>query len=246
SFSSSSPYDKRVKTQLIADVFTLVGLVPHDHDAVEKTCKEEQAKRLQGALWFSFWSFGFAVSTIKSAPLKSLGEAEWRLILEAHEENMRRGNLTRIYPREAGPYDSFAEIRARYSNLVLERWIELGGEHWPQPARHGVKGEDQKASLTNAQHRAAQSHKAACDMDSQPSGSLLSLSLLWALIPKAYATPAPMDPASCKMQGAPESVLGPQVFFFALSSTLPGFAVCFCLRQVFSLPGLHLKALKAS
>ena len=28
------------------------------------------------------------------------GEAEWRLILETHEENMRRGHLTRIFPRE--------------------------------------------------------------------------------------------------------------------------------------------------
>ena len=44
SFSSSSPYDKRVKTTLVADAFTLIGLVPHDHDAVEKACKDCRLK----------------------------------------------------------------------------------------------------------------------------------------------------------------------------------------------------------
>ena len=41
------------------------------------------------------------VSSIKSAALKSFGEAEWRLILETYEEEQRRGHFSRIYPREA-------------------------------------------------------------------------------------------------------------------------------------------------
>lgn len=44
SFSSSSPYDKRVKTQLVADAFTLVGVVPHDQDTVEKACKDSRVE----------------------------------------------------------------------------------------------------------------------------------------------------------------------------------------------------------
>ena len=32
---------------------------------------------------------------------EALDEAEWRLILETYEENMRRGHFTRIFPREA-------------------------------------------------------------------------------------------------------------------------------------------------
>merc|ERR1712039_748156 len=48
SFASSSPYDKRIKTQLIADALTLAGLTPFDHDLVDRALKEEQMKRLQG------------------------------------------------------------------------------------------------------------------------------------------------------------------------------------------------------
>ncbi|CAE7783212.1 Ttll4 [Symbiodinium sp. CCMP2456] len=128
SFSSSSPYDKRIKTQLVADVFTLLGIPPYSHDAVENACKEEQAKRLQGQSKSLSITRSHTVSTIKSASLKSLGEAERRLILESHEENMRSGHLTRIYPRQAsGAYSQFFASQ-RYTNLVLERWIQLGGE----------------------------------------------------------------------------------------------------------------------
>merc|ERR1719361_1594474 len=42
SLSSSSPYDKRIKTKLIADSLTLVGLVPFSHEQVERAAKEEQ------------------------------------------------------------------------------------------------------------------------------------------------------------------------------------------------------------
>lgn len=108
SFSSSSPYDKRIKTQLIADVFTLIGLMPYDHDTVEKTCKEELAKRLQGSSRNLVISRSHTVSTIRTATFKSFGEAEWRLILETYEENMRRGHFTRIFPREgSGFYKQF-------------------------------------------------------------------------------------------------------------------------------------------
>merc|ERR1712107_887407 len=48
SLSSSSPLDKRIKTKLIADVFTLVGFHPFDHELVDRAMKEEQMKRRQG------------------------------------------------------------------------------------------------------------------------------------------------------------------------------------------------------
>jgi len=128
SFSSSSPYDKRVKTQLVADVFTLIGLMPYDHDVVDKACKGEQAKRLQGSARSLVIGRSHTVSSIKSASLNSFGEAEWRLIMETHDENMRRGHLTRIFPREGSGFYSQFFSTPRYSNLVLERWIQLGGE----------------------------------------------------------------------------------------------------------------------
>merc|ERR1712196_539808 len=49
SLSSSSPFDKRVKTQLMADVLTLVGMKPFDYRAVEREVREGRSQRLRGA-----------------------------------------------------------------------------------------------------------------------------------------------------------------------------------------------------
>mmetsp|Transcript_81218 Transcript_81218/g.143219 ORF Transcript_81218/g.143219 Transcript_81218/m.143219 type:complete len:816 (+) Transcript_81218:109-2556(+) len=128
SFSSSSPYDKRIKTQLVSDVFTLLGISPFDNDAVEKAVKEEQAKRLQGLPKSLTVVRTHTNASIKTATLRSFGEAEWRLILDTHDEHMRRGNLRRIFPKQGTEiYQQFLSS-PRYSNLVLDRWIELGGE----------------------------------------------------------------------------------------------------------------------
>lgn len=131
SLSSSSPLDKRIKTKLIADVLTLVGLHPFSHELVERAAKEESLKRLQ-----SIKPRQPAVTTsrdvqsIQAAALKDLGEAEWRLILDAHDEHARRGGLERIYPT-ADARERYAQYFSspRYSNLVLARWLEAGGEH---------------------------------------------------------------------------------------------------------------------
>jgi len=48
SFASSSPFDKRVKTQLMADTLTMVGVLPFDHELVKNAVKAESAKRLHG------------------------------------------------------------------------------------------------------------------------------------------------------------------------------------------------------
>merc|ERR1719162_1430149 len=48
SLSSTSPYDKRVKSNLIADTFTLAGFAPFDHDLVDRALREERENRLLG------------------------------------------------------------------------------------------------------------------------------------------------------------------------------------------------------
>merc|ERR1712232_1299326 len=99
SLSSSSPFDKRVKTQLIADVFTLVGLQPYDHDLVKSAVKEEHQKRLQGVHPRSQQPARPNVQSLAGvASLKHFGEMEWRIIIDAHDEYLRRGSLERIYP----------------------------------------------------------------------------------------------------------------------------------------------------
>merc|ERR1719379_3157952 len=39
SFASSSPFDKRVKSQLVSDALTLVGFLPFGHGLVERSTK---------------------------------------------------------------------------------------------------------------------------------------------------------------------------------------------------------------
>lgn len=130
SLSSSSPLDKRIKTRLIADVFTLVGFMPFECELVEKALKEERLHRLQGASPKPLKARSHTTQTLSSGvSLHDLGEAEWSLILETHDEYMRRGGLERIFPtrENVSCYADFFPT-ARYSNLVLARWLEAGGE----------------------------------------------------------------------------------------------------------------------
>jgi len=130
SFSSSSPLDKRIKTTLMADVLTLVGFFPFDHEVVERTTQEEQIRRLQGRNpKTTNISRSHTVQSVSSAALCDLGEAEWRLIQDSYDEYMRRGSLERIFPRQEllGSYDRFFTA-PRYANLVLARWLQAGEE----------------------------------------------------------------------------------------------------------------------
>eukprot|EP00928_Gymnodinium_smaydae_P024493 TRINITY_DN19803_c0_g1_i1.p1 TRINITY_DN19803_c0_g1~~TRINITY_DN19803_c0_g1_i1.p1 ORF type:complete len:906 (+),score=183.03 TRINITY_DN19803_c0_g1_i1:180-2897(+) len=140
SFASSSPLDKRIKTQLISDALTLVGLTPFDHDLVDKATKDDNLKRLQGLLSSNTnASRSHTIATISSAAsLLDLGEAEWKLILDTHDEYMRRGSLERLFPTEE-TVSRFAPFFSapRYSNMVLARWLEGGGARCFLPEARG-------------------------------------------------------------------------------------------------------------
>lgn len=139
SLSSSSPFDKRVKTMLVADALTLAGIVPFDHDLVDKAVKEDNLKRLQGLCQRAspLVSRSHTVNSVSSAPLRDLGEAEWQLIVESYDEYMRRGSFEQVYPtfEATQRYASFFPTQ-RYSNLVLARWLhELGRDGVFESAR---------------------------------------------------------------------------------------------------------------
>lgn len=141
SISSSSPFDKRVKTMLVADSLTLAGFLPFDHELVDKAMKEDNVKRLQGLHQKHSPMVApksHTINNIGTATLKTLGEPEWQLILDTHDEFMRRGQLERIYPtREA--VDRYANLfmTQRYSNMVLARWLQEGGESCFTPEGRG-------------------------------------------------------------------------------------------------------------
>merc|ERR1719478_1371043 len=81
SLSSSSPLDKRIKTQLVADVLTLVGFRPFDYKVVDREVKGERMSRLLGthsAAKSPSMRFSRNLNQLtNSNVLQNLGEAEW-------------------------------------------------------------------------------------------------------------------------------------------------------------------------
>eukprot|EP00438_Fugacium_kawagutii_P034288 Skav220345 [mRNA] locus=scaffold2224:151673:170259:+ [translate_table: standard] len=75
--------DKRLKTQLVADMLTLVGLSPHmeERPSSGHLRPQEKVARVSRP----------SVDRLQSdnLRLKDLGEAEWSVILEAHDEYLR-------------------------------------------------------------------------------------------------------------------------------------------------------------
>merc|ERR1712151_1258868 len=129
SLSSSSPLDKRIKTKLVADALTLVGIYPFDHKLVDKAMRDEQSNRENGEK-VPNGQKSHNLLTLGSTPLKELGRAEWTTILDACDEFMRSGSLERIFPTpESGNrYSDFFQT-PRYANAVLAKWLREGGEN---------------------------------------------------------------------------------------------------------------------
>mmetsp|Transcript_48038 Transcript_48038/g.88471 ORF Transcript_48038/g.88471 Transcript_48038/m.88471 type:complete len:988 (+) Transcript_48038:177-3140(+) len=127
SFSSSSPLDKRIKTQLIADSLTLVGFSPYDHTDVCQALRDERGCQ-KLAIKHQTAQKSHNVRSVTKSSLSELGEAEWGTIIEAHDEHMRCGGFERIFPTQdtADSYSHMFQV-PRYSNLVLARWLKEGG-----------------------------------------------------------------------------------------------------------------------
>lgn len=130
SFSSSSPLDKRIKTNLVANALTLVGLRPYDYRAVAQQLIEERESQ---ALGMHPRQTGCQKShtnqSLLACSLRDLGEAEWTTILDVHDEWLRRGAFERIFPT-ADTGARYASLFAvdRYANLVLAKWLREGGD----------------------------------------------------------------------------------------------------------------------
>eukprot|EP00927_Polykrikos_kofoidii_P070893 TRINITY_DN67262_c0_g1_i1.p1 TRINITY_DN67262_c0_g1~~TRINITY_DN67262_c0_g1_i1.p1 ORF type:complete len:649 (-),score=97.22 TRINITY_DN67262_c0_g1_i1:35-1981(-) len=124
SFTASSPLDGFIKSNLCADTLTLAGIrpfrkmsipegasppvkppsvLPECHKALEQASSAEQILGL-------------------------FGDDEWELVVALHEEEMRSGGFERIFPTEnARRYSCYFLSGESYVNLVLRRWLEIGG-----------------------------------------------------------------------------------------------------------------------
>lgn len=142
SLSSGSPLDKRIKTKLVADTLTLVGVNPLP--SIYRTsgsCKRTSSDMTDVAFIEDDES-GLARMPVpevlakrkarlalsnRTDALALFDEYAWDIIVKAHDEDMRSGGLERIFPSsECGQYvPYFAE--ESYANLVLRKWHEAGG-----------------------------------------------------------------------------------------------------------------------
>ena len=99
SLNNGSPLDKRVKTALMADIFTMVGFVPYDRKRWEEESETKRQDRLFG-LNKTKRKRPTLVSLQTQFDLESLdlSPTELDMLMETEEELHRCGNFERLFP----------------------------------------------------------------------------------------------------------------------------------------------------
>ena len=121
SLSSSSPFDKRIKTMLVCDALTLVGLRGYD-----KSKFHAQTTELLGLAPFVQ---SMAYQTIREKGrfdgTEKLTKDEQEMLMDLDEEYMRRGNFNRVFPLQSQSfhYEEFFETK-RYQNCLTFAYLQ--------------------------------------------------------------------------------------------------------------------------
>lgn len=123
SFSSSSPFDKTLKTKLICDTLTIVGVKPTNHEKYER----EEKKKLQTKV------LGHEAEETKTKEEKNindispetLDEEDLNLILDYEEQIRRCENFELIFPvkKTFKKYTKFFQEK-RYNNYLIWNHIK--------------------------------------------------------------------------------------------------------------------------
>ena len=112
SLSSGSALDKQIKTALMCDIYTLVGVVPYIRSAL----KHEEKRNKSANTRTTFKNYQFVLS---NDPIGDLSEDEVKVIAENQEELQRLGQFERIFPtKESIPvYEKYFEVK-RVNNAL--------------------------------------------------------------------------------------------------------------------------------
>ena len=115
SLSSSSPLDARIKTTLMSDIFNLVGFRVYDKKKIGDTKMGQEDRKITGDKNYNLLN--------ASNCLKMLTTENWNVLFENEEENCRKGQFERIFPKRENIefYSQFFENLS--SNNVI--WWQL-------------------------------------------------------------------------------------------------------------------------
>ncbi|KAF4661940.1 hypothetical protein FOZ61_002862 [Perkinsus olseni] len=171
SFSSSSPLDKRIKSQLMADAFTLVGFWPFNRPGGKinplypgswKPTTPERSSRASLLLELD----KLARKASSGLPLSTLTEADWASLMDWHDEEQRAGGYRRIYPtRENAEHYGRYLLTERSSNLLFRLWLEAGGAKVFDPSAKEFSYKPEGIPSQPAALRKVYRHRDSIDLD---------------------------------------------------------------------------------
>ena len=114
SLSSSSPFDKIVKTLLVCDVLTLIGIRGYDKKKVQNGPEEEKrnGKELKSMTLEEVGRGGGGLTGEEDLTVDELN-----MLMDHEDEFARKGNFARVFPLAANVdyYEKFFEVK-RYNN----------------------------------------------------------------------------------------------------------------------------------
>lgn len=123
SFSSSSPFDKNIKTRVICDALSLIGIKAYDKGKFKQEQEKISAMRRMNGFNYSNKSTYDDFFDNKSSKF-SVSENESEVLTEFVEQEYRTGNYERIFPLEFNVhyYSQFFE-RDRANNEMIKRHL---------------------------------------------------------------------------------------------------------------------------
>lgn len=124
SFSSSSPFDKNIKTRLICDTLTLIGIKPYDKQKYKREQEKLTAmRRMKGFTKGNRSKYGYFYDN-KATSQYDMFNGDPEVLDEFIEQETRMGNFERIFPLDynVNYYSQFLE-RERPNNELLRRHV---------------------------------------------------------------------------------------------------------------------------
>ena len=124
SMNCDAPIDQKIKGEMIADLFTLTGVVSVAHRAAKPGVT--QNKSLNYLAYMEKFTGKNSKRETRVESIENINKEESLIIKETCQEFKRRGGFERIYPSEnAATYKNLFERERPYNNILLNQLSKL-------------------------------------------------------------------------------------------------------------------------